>query len=231
MNAWWVTAEIYHEIIDCLVAALEAKDPYTKGHSTRVADLAYQLGQRAGLREEALEDLHLAAHLHDIGKIGIPDGILNKNGPLAPEELAVIRQHPLIGYQILSRSSQLKQLAEIILYHHERWDGRGYPAGLRGEAIPFSSRIITVCDAIDAMSAARPYREALTAAECWRELRVNRGRQFDPALIELLPGLPLFQRASDAAGPARSPEGAVAVAGRIQAVTPLPSERMRAHAG
>jgi HD-GYP domain-containing protein (c-di-GMP phosphodiesterase class II) len=230
MSSWWVTAEIYHEIIDCLVAALEAKDPYTKGHSTRVADLAYELGGKAGLREEALEDLHLAAHLHDIGKIGIPDGILNKNGPLLPEEQTIIREHPVIGYQILGQSSQLRHLAEIILYHHERWDGLGYPLGLKGEAIPFSSRIIAICDAVDAMSSARPYRKPLSPEECWREIRANRGRQFDPALVELLPELPLFQRAIDHAGPSRPPAEA-AVTGRIQTVAVLGAKRTRAHAG
>jgi response regulator RpfG family c-di-GMP phosphodiesterase len=92
MNSWWLEAELYHEIIECLVTALEAKDTYTKGHSTRVADLAYQLGELAGLQGEALEDLHLAAHLHDIGKIRTPDDILNKKGPLTPDEILIIRQ-------------------------------------------------------------------------------------------------------------------------------------------
>lgn len=186
MNTWWLMAEVYHEIIECLVTALEAKDPYTKGHSTRVADMAYQLGEAAGLQGEELEDLHLAAHLHDIGKIGIPDGILNKTGPLSPGEFETLRQHPAIGYRILARSSQLKTLAEIVLHHHERWDGRGYPDGLRGEAIPLSSRIIAVCDAIDAMTSARPYRKAMSAAECRREMRRNRGTQFDPYLLGLM---------------------------------------------
>jgi HD-GYP domain-containing protein (c-di-GMP phosphodiesterase class II) len=186
MNTWWLMAEIYHEIIECLITALEAKDPYTKGHSTRVANMAYKLGEVAGMQGEALEDLHLAAHLHDIGKIGIPDQILNKSGPLSSEEIRILRQHPTIGYQILSRSSQLKVLAEIVLHHHERWDGKGYPDGLRGEKIPFSSRIIAICDAIDAMTSARPYRNALSTAECRRELQINRGLQFDPNLLDLM---------------------------------------------
>jgi HD-GYP domain len=186
MNTWWLMAELYHEIIECLVTALEAKDPYTKGHSTRVADMAYKLGEIAGIKGEALEDLHLAAHLHDIGKIGIPDRILNKTGPLLPEEMAILRQHPTIGYQILARSSQLKVLAEIVLHHHERWDGKGYPDGLRSENIPLSSRIIAVCDAIDAMTSARPYRKALSIVECRLELQANQGLQFDPHLIQLM---------------------------------------------
>jgi HD-GYP domain-containing protein (c-di-GMP phosphodiesterase class II) len=186
VNTWWLMAEIYHEIIECLVTALEAKDPYTKGHSTRVADMAYKLGQIAGMQGEALEDLHLAAHLHDIGKIGIPDQILNKTGPLLAEEMTILRRHPTIGYQILARSSHLKALAIIVLHHHERWDGKGYPDGLVSEDIPLSSRIIGICDAIDAMTSARPYRKALSAAECRRELWINRGLQFDPNLLELM---------------------------------------------
>ncbi len=186
MNTWWLMAEVYHEIIECLVTALEAKDPYTRGHSTRVADMAYKLGEIAGLKGEALEDLHLAAHLHDIGKIGIPDRVLNKAGPLMPEELAILRQHPTIGYQILTRSSQLKGLAKIVLHHHERWDGNGYPDGIKGEEIPISSRIIAVCDAVDAMTSERPYRKALSVKECRHQLQINRDLQFDPQLIRIM---------------------------------------------
>jgi putative nucleotidyltransferase with HDIG domain len=186
MNSWWLASEIYHEIIKCLVTALEAKDFYTKGHSTRVADLAYQLGQLAGLRGDSLEDLHLAAHLHDIGKIGTPDHILNKNGPLTPEEQVIIMQHPVVGQQILEQSQHLFGLAKIVRHHHERWDGRGYPDGLRGEAIPLSSRIIAICDAIDAMSSARPYREALGTRECLQQLQNNSDKQFDPNLVRLM---------------------------------------------
>lgn len=186
MNSWWVTTEIYHEIIDCLVAALEAKDSYTCGHSTRVADMAYELGQLAGLQDEALEDLHLAAHLHDIGKIGIPDQVLNKDGPLTCEEKEIIQSHPVIGYQILARSSHQKYLAKLVLHHHERYDGKGYPEGLKGEQIPLGSRIIAICDAIDAMTSERPYRKGLSNEECWEEIWRNQGLQFDPELVKLL---------------------------------------------
>jgi HD-GYP domain-containing protein (c-di-GMP phosphodiesterase class II) len=186
METWWVTAEIYHEIIECLITALEAKDPYTKGHSTRVADMAFKFGELAGLRGDALEDLHLAAHLHDIGKIGIPDCILQKTGPLLMEEKSIIQQHPVIGYQILARSSRLKYLADIVLHHHERWDGLGYPDGLREQEIPLSSRIIAICDSIDAMTSVRPYREPLTLEKCFREIRHNQGRQFDPELVKVV---------------------------------------------
>ncbi|MGD9155403.1 MAG: HD-GYP domain-containing protein [Bacillota bacterium] len=185
-NSWWLATELYHEIIECLVAALEAKDVYTKGHSTRVADLAYQLGQLAGLHGNALEDLHLAAHLHDIGKIGTPDRILNKKGPLLPDEFLIIKRHPVMGQQILAQSRQLLGIGKIVRHHHERWDGKGYPDGLQGAAIPFSSRIIAICDAIDAMTSARSYRAALSPDECIRELLTNRGKQFDPDLINLM---------------------------------------------
>jgi putative nucleotidyltransferase with HDIG domain len=185
-NSWWLTAEMYHEIIECLVTALEAKDAYTKGHSTRMADLAYQLGQLVGLQGDVLEDLHMAAHLHDIGKIGTPDRILNKNGPLLPEEQLIIRQHPEVGQQILEQSPHLVGLAKIVRHHHERCDGQGYPDGLRGEDIPLSSRIIAICDAIDAMSATRPYREALETGECLQQMHNNSGKQFDPNLVRLM---------------------------------------------
>lgn len=135
-NTWWVTAEIYHEIIECLITALEAKAPYTKGHSTRVADLGYSLGELLGLNGNMLEDLFLATHLHDIGKIEIPDGVLKKASPLSEEERRIIQEHPVIGYQILARSSRLNYLATIVLHHHERWDGRGYPAGLGVRTFP-----------------------------------------------------------------------------------------------
>jgi HD-GYP domain-containing protein (c-di-GMP phosphodiesterase class II) len=177
---------LYHEIIECLTTALEAKDAYTKGHSTRVADLVYDLAKIIGLRGENLEEIHLAAHLHDIGKIGIPDVILNKKGSLLPEEYSVLKEHSVIGYQILSRSEHLKSMARLVLYHHERWDGKGYPEGLRGEAMPLGSRIIAVCDGIDAMISRRPYREALTLDQCCRELERNSGTQFDPCLIQVI---------------------------------------------
>ncbi len=186
MSASEGMVELYHEIIECLTTALEAKDPYTCGHSTRVADLAHELGERSGLRGEELENLHIAAHLHDIGKIGIPDRVLHKAGALTPEERETIQEHPVIGYQILARSSRLNHLAEIVLYHHERWDGGGYPLGLQGAGIPLGARIIAICDAMDAMCSDRPYRKALSLEACLQELRDNRGRQFDPALVDLL---------------------------------------------
>ena len=175
---------IFHDIIECLVTALEARDIYTHGHSSRVADMTLDLSKKIGLTGSSLEDVHIAAHLHDIGKIGVPDGILNKKGMLLPHERAQVQQHPEIGYNILSKSEKLKSIASIILYHHERWDGKGYPKGLAGENIPLGARIIAICDAIDAMTSDRPYRPALSWDECFAEIAANKNLQFDALLVE-----------------------------------------------
>jgi len=126
---------VYHDIIECLTAALEARDPYSEDHSRRVADMALDLARKVGLRDAEVEYIHMAAHLHDIGKIGVPDHILRKPGPLLPHEWALIRRHPEIGYNILNKSPRLRPIALLVLHHHERWDGRGYPEGLKGEAL------------------------------------------------------------------------------------------------
>ena len=135
---------IYHDIIDCLTAALDAKDIYTAGHSTRVADTSCALGSLLGLKERDLECLHIAAHLHDIGKIGVPDHIIHKNGRLTENEWILMKEHSLIGYNILEKADSLKSIAQIILHHHENYDGSGYPQKLKGEEIPFNSRVIAV---------------------------------------------------------------------------------------
>jgi putative nucleotidyltransferase with HDIG domain len=177
-------AKYFHDIIECLIAALEAKDQYTSGHSTRVGDMSLDLARAMGLRGMELENVHIAAHLHDIGKMGVPENVLNKKGKLLPDEWAQIQMHPEIGYNILSKSEELAEIAEIVLYHHERWDGTGYPKGLRGEQIPLGSRIIGVADAIDAMTSIRPYREAMSWEACMKEVLANKGRQFDPVAAE-----------------------------------------------
>ncbi|ACX51786.1 metal dependent phosphohydrolase [Ammonifex degensii KC4] len=174
---------VAHSAIDCLIAALEARDPYTRGHSSRVAKLTELLLLELGVGGREAELIHLAAHLHDIGKIGIPDEILHKPGKLTPAEWAKIQEHPVIGYRILSHAPSLKEIAVLVLHHHERWDGKGYPEGLRGEAIPFGSRVIAVADAIDAMLSARPYRPPLTPLDCLAEIERGGGKQFDPLLV------------------------------------------------
>jgi len=185
----------YHDIIDCLVEALEAKDPYTRGHSRRVADMALELSRRAGLEEAELETVHMAAHLHDIGKIGVPDHVLRKPCRLLPHERAAIQRHPVVGYNILIKSRQLEQIALIVLCHHERWDGEGYPSGLKEEAIPLGSRIIALCDAVDAMTSDRPYRQALSWRECWDNVVANKAKQFDAVLVDAAQELcPLWEK-------------------------------------
>jgi len=174
----------YHDVIECLVASLEARDIYTSGHSNRVADMAYDLCRVMGLSRAAMEEVHIAAHLHDIGKLGVPDHILNKSGKLMPHEFEQIKLHPEIGYNILCKSKGLVKIAVIVRHHHERWDGRGYPAGLKYDKIPLGSRIIAVCDSIDAMTSARPYRSALSWEACHEEIIINKGLQFDPVAVE-----------------------------------------------
>ncbi|WP_339364777.1 HD-GYP domain-containing protein [Vallitalea maricola] len=179
----------YHDIIECLIGALEAKDTYTSGHSDRVAHMAYDIGKKYGLRKKELEDLHLAGHLHDIGKIGIPDNILNKPSKLQPHEYNIVKNHSRMGYDILMKSKNLKDIAIIVLYHHERWDGKGYPEGLKEKEIPLASRIIAISDSIDAMISERPYKKSLSWDECKKEVVSNKGIQFDPCLVNIIESL------------------------------------------
>ncbi|MEW5919647.1 MAG: HD-GYP domain-containing protein [Bacillota bacterium] len=186
---------VYHDIIECLTAALEARDPYSEAHSERVADMSLDLAGQIGLKGVELERIHIAAHLHDIGKIGVPDQILRKPGRLLPHEWAAIQRHPEIGYSILNKSSRLKPLALLVLHHHERWDGKGYPEGLKSEAIPLGSRIISLCDAIDAMTSERPYRPTFTWHHCWEEVVANKAIQFDAVLVEAAEALwPMWEK-------------------------------------
>ncbi|MBS4007081.1 MAG: HD-GYP domain-containing protein [Clostridium sp.] len=175
--------EVYHDTVECLTAALDARDQYTRGHSSRVADMVVLMAQGFKLTAAELETIHIAAHLHDIGKIAIPDAILFKTGLLTAEERTVIEQHPVIGSKILCSSRHLHDVAMLVLHHHERWDGRGYPAKLQGTAIPLGSRIIAICDAIEAMLSDRPYRKALTTEQCREQLLAGRDGQFDAMLV------------------------------------------------
>jgi len=177
---------LYHDIIESLAAALDAKDIYTAGHSTRVADTSYTLGSLLGLKYTDLELVHMAAHLHDIGKIGVPDYVLHKKGKLTDDEWLLMKEHPKIGYNILSKTDSLKCIAKIILHHHEKFNGTGYPNKLKGNEIPFNSRIITVCDSIDAMLSNRPYRSALSYNYCKEEIIKNSGIIYDPNIVDCL---------------------------------------------
>lgn len=172
----------YHEIIDCITCALDARDPYTAGHSERVSDMALKVCRLIGLKNEDTSKIHIAAHLHDIGKIGVPDAILNKEGKLTDEEFAYIKKHPGIGAEILGKSRRLSELSDIVLMHHERFDGKGYPLGKAGADIPIGARIIAICDSIDAITSNRCYRKAHDFDYCYREIEKNLGKMYDPVM-------------------------------------------------
>ncbi len=172
----------YHEIIECIVSALDAKDPYTAGHSQRVSDMALALCELLELDQDEIEKIHIAAHLHDIGKIGVPDAVLHKPEKLSEEEWEAMKKHPMTGAEILSKSRHLNELKDIVLYHHERFDGKGYPEGLKGEEIPLGARIIAICDSIDAMTSDRGYRKAFSLKECYGEIKNKLGVMYDPVI-------------------------------------------------
>ena len=170
------------ESIKALVRSLEARDPYTGQHSARVTEIVSHFGRHLGLPPEEVESLKTASYLHDIGKVGISDFILLKAGPLTQEERATIETHPLIGSKIVEPLGLRPQQKEIILYHHERWDGRGYPYGLAGEDIPFYARLLALSDVFDALTTDRPYRQRCSIPEALTEIQAHAGTQFDPNL-------------------------------------------------
>jgi diguanylate cyclase (GGDEF)-like protein/putative nucleotidyltransferase with HDIG domain len=174
----------YVESTRALVAAVEAKDPYTREHSLSVSSYAEAIGKRMKLPASMLETLRAAALLHDMGKIGVPDAILTKPGPLTPEEWGVIRKHPQTGLEILGHVSFLAEERPLILHHHERYDGQGYPGGLCGDRIPIGARVLAVADALDAMFSPRSYKQAYDLDRVRAELAAGAGRQFDPAVAE-----------------------------------------------
>jgi PAS domain S-box-containing protein len=174
------------ETLQALNRTMEAKDEYTGEHINRVKELSLEVGKKVGLSEEGLEQLRYASMLHDIGKIGIPDSILGKQGELTEEEWIEMEQHPEIGERIVGQVDRLKHAAEIIGQHQEKYDGSGYPNGLEGEEITLEARIVAVADAWDAMRSDRPYRYALPEEEAIKELEENRGTQFDPEIVDLV---------------------------------------------
>lgn len=176
----------FHEIIDCIVSALDAKDPYTAGHSERVSDMAVAVCRLLDLTEEQTQQIHIAAHLHDIGKIGVPDIVLLKEGKLTDDEWGKMKKHPEIGSEILSKSQHLSELKDIVLHHHERYDGKGYPSGLKADEIPLGARVIAICDSIDAITSNRCYRKAHDFDFCFGEIQKNLGLMYDPKIGQLV---------------------------------------------
>jgi HD-GYP domain-containing protein (c-di-GMP phosphodiesterase class II) len=167
-------------VICAMNQLLDLKDLNTGVHSTRLAEWAVRIGRDLGLDDECLRDLEAAAILHDIGKIGVPDAILRKPSKLTDEEYAVIKKHPEYGWAVLRAVPGFERVSLFVLHHHEAFDGKGYPAGLRGDEIPIGSRIVSVMDSFDAMVSSRPYRKGLPLDEAIRRLEADAGKQFDP---------------------------------------------------
>ncbi len=170
------------ETILCLAQAIEAKDFYIKGHGERTANQAVQIAERLGLSEKEKDAIRYAAILHDIGKIGIKGSILNKTCELTPEEYEEIKTHPIRAVEILNPIRFLEPVIPLVLYHHERWDGKGYPVGLSGESIPIGARIICLLDSFDAMTSDRPYRKAMSLDDAIATVKRLAGSQFDPKI-------------------------------------------------
>src|SRR5438874_48612 len=167
---------------EALVNALEAKDPYMRGHSARVADLSATIAHQLGLSDEQLEWVRVAGRLHDLGKIGTREAVLNKQGALTPEEFEHVKQHVLIGSQILAPLSHLGDIITAVRGHHERWDGTGYPDGLRGEEIPLAARIIGAAEVYDALSTSRAYQEKMTPDQAVQRMGDLSGTVLDPTV-------------------------------------------------
>lgn len=174
------------QIVKALSGAIDAKDTYTNGHSTRVAEYSREIAKRAGFSEVEQNDIFMMGLLHDIGKIGIPDAIINKPSALSDEEYAIIKSHPAVGATILKNITELPKLMTGARWHHERYDGRGYPDGIAGENIPLEAQIIAVADAYDAMSSRRSYRDVLPQQQIRSELVEGCGRQFSPRFAEIM---------------------------------------------
>ncbi len=174
----------YLETVTSLVEAMTAKDTYLYAHSHSVASHARAIAEEVGLPKERIARLVFACELHDLGKIAVPDSILLKAGPLTKEEFEIIKQHPVWGARILEPLTFMKDITEMVHQEHERWDGTGYPRGLQGEQIQLEARIISVADALDAMTSKRPYRQAFTMEKACEEIHRNSGTQFDPRVVE-----------------------------------------------
>jgi putative nucleotidyltransferase with HDIG domain len=172
-------------MLSTLSRAIEARDPYTRGHSTRVTDLAEAVARQLGWGDDRIASLRIGGPLHDIGKLAVSDEVLCKKGRLDDCELAQIREHPKIGAKLLFRIAALREAIPYVLFHHERWDGTGYPSGKAGEEIPVEARVLAIADAFDAMTSDRPYRRALTREQALAEVERCAGTQFDPGIARV----------------------------------------------
>jgi putative two-component system response regulator len=184
LKAVYDTLDSAERVIFALAAAVEAKDAYTEAHTIRVAESARRLGTEVGLSKELIETLFVGGLIHDIGKIGVPDAILTKPGPLSVGEREVMERHPVIGEGIVRPLRSAVGALPIVRHHHERWDGTGYPDQLAGTAIPLMARILAICDAFDAMVSDRPYRKGRSQQEAVEILVAGRGSQWDPNLVD-----------------------------------------------
>jgi len=181
--------ESFISTVKVLAAAIDARDPFTMGHSARIAILSSKLGESIGLSRREVEDIEIACLFHDIGKLRIPDAILIKQGPLDTSEYREIMKHPEYGAEILRRAPSLHKYIPAVLHHHEWYNGKGYPYGLKGKEIPVAASIIAVADAFDAMTSSRPYRKGLSIKDAMEELKYWAGRQFEPEIVKILLGL------------------------------------------
>ena len=181
----WTQTKKQFAAIAPIVQALAQRDTYTAEHSKRVALMTYRCCMLIEMSSFYRKKITLTAYCHDIGKISIPDDILNKDGPLTDEEYAEIKEHPQDGEELLRGQSKYTHITDGVLYHHERWDGKGYPFGISGEAIPFAARVIAIFDSIDAMMGDRPYRKALPEEKCREEIRDNAGTMYEPQLVKI----------------------------------------------
>lgn len=182
--------DAYSGLMDALIVALDMRDHETYGHAVRVVALALVIAERLGLSQHQKENLILGGLLHDIGKIAIPDSILYKPEPLTEEEWEEMKKHPAIGYRMVQRVKMLKDCSPVILHHHERWDGTGYPMGLGGDAIPIEAQIFALADAVDAMTSDRPYKAPIDLDKVYEEVAACKGTHFSPRVAQVFLNLP-----------------------------------------
>lgn len=177
---------VMNQSMTALADVIDGKDICTNGHSLRVAKYSKMIAERMGKSEQDLEDIYIAALLHDVGKMNIPDEIINKAAKLNNDEYAVIKTHPTIGYSILKNIEDMPEIAMAARYHHERYDGNGYPSGMKGDKIPEIARIIAVADAYDAMTSDRSYRKLMEQDKVYQEIEKGKGNQFDPKMAQIM---------------------------------------------